>query len=104
MSCVGALSVKEPGERIPVAFLFAADAAAGDVLNGAAVTVDGLAAGTDPTPNAILDGVPAISGLTAVQWVHNGVDGASYRLKCVATTAEGRVLILRAVLPVRTPA
>jgi hypothetical protein len=96
------LPVKDPLERVPLTFDFAAEMDAADSLSTIAVVVEALVAGADASPNAVLDGAPIIAGRLAVQWLQAGVTGASYRLRATGTSAQGRVLVLRAVLPVRT--
>lgn len=101
MSAVTQWPPKDPEERIPVVFDMKAEMAASDALATAEITVEAVVAGVDGAP-AILDGAPALAGKTATQWIKDGVDGASYRIKCKTTTNDGRRLVKRAVLPVRT--
>jgi len=96
------LPAKDPDERVLLQFDFGADMPAADTVASALVAVEAVVAGADATPAALLDGSPAASGQGVLQWVEAGEEAASYRLLCTATTAQGRVLVLRAVLPVRT--
>lgn len=93
------LPVKDPEERVFLRFNFAKEIPAADAVVGATITA-ALTAGVDPTPAAVLDGAPILGTRDAGQWVRGGVDGASYQIKCVATTQLGRVLVLRGLLPV----
>lgn len=102
MSRLLTLPIKDPLERVPITFDFAADMAAADALATCAVAVEQVVAGADGSPNDTLDGVPALSGKRAVQWVRLGAAGATYRLRATATTSEGRTLVLRTLLPVAT--
>lgn len=92
---------KDPAEAFPVSFDF------GDALIGAeSISAVEIAvstrSGTDATPAAILDGAAVQDGAEVVQRIQGGVDGASYLVRCEATTSTGRVLVVAAVLPVRT--
>jgi hypothetical protein len=101
MTALRTLPAKDPAERVLLLFDFGAEMPAGDTVATALVAVEAVVAGQDATP-AVLDGGPTASGQAVLQWVIAGVEAASYRLRCTATTAQGRVLVLRAVLPVRT--
>lgn len=96
------LPIKDPAERRPVTFDFEADIPVSDSISGATVTVEAVVEGTDGSPATILSGGASAVGRKVTQWIHGAVDGASYRLKCLVSTADGRVLVLRAVLPVQT--
>jgi hypothetical protein len=92
---------KDEEERVLVAFDFSADLPSGDAVTVGEVAFEAIVAGADPSP-AVIDGAPVLQSPNVLQWVTAGVDGATYRIKCKATTAQGRVLVLRALLPVRT--
>lgn len=96
------LSPKDPLERVPMTFRFDEVMADDDTLATAVVAVEAVVAGTDATPNAILDGGASMQAQTVAQWITGGVAGATYRLRCTVTTTQGRTLVLRALLPVRT--
>jgi len=102
MTPLRTLPIKDPDERVLLEFDFAPDLPAADTVSTALVAVEAVVAGEDASPSAVLDGSPAASGQGVLQWIEAGEEGASYRLLCTATTAQGRVLVLRAVLPVRT--
>lgn len=95
-----ALPIKDPEERVLIAFDFTNDLPDGDTLTVGAVTFEALAEGVDAAP-AVIDGAPILQTPNVLQWVKDGVDAATYRLKCKATTAQGRVLVLRCLLPVQ---
>ena len=99
---VTTLPIKDPLERVPLTFSFEAELDSAETIDSMAIVVEQLVAGTDGTPNAVLDGAPIIAGKTAVQWLQGGQSAASYRLRATGTSSQGRVLVLRAVLPVRT--
>lgn len=96
---------KDPGERVPIAFNFAKDLAAlgGAVLAGSpTVTVTRFSGAEDPTPAAMIDGSPWISGTKVMQWVHGGLAGCTYHWRCDATTDTGAVLAMAGTMTVRT--
>ncbi len=96
------VSIKDPLERVPLTFDFTAAMDAADSLSGCGVVVEAVVAGADGSPNTLLDGAPTTSGKRAVQWIRLGVDGASYRVRATATTTQGRTLVLRTIVPVRS--
>lgn len=96
------LPIKDPLERVPLTFDFTAELGSAESISTIAIVMEQLVAGVDASPNAVLDGAPIIAGKTAVQWLQGGQSGASYRLRAVGTSSQGRVVVLRAVLPVRT--
>lgn len=93
------LPPKDPEERVPVTFDFSDEMPQSDSILTAGVAHEAVVEGTDAAPN-VIDGAAQISGRQVVQWMKLGVATASYRFKCSVTTAEGRTLVLRTVLPV----
>lgn len=93
---------KAPAEIVFLGFDFAADLDTGETISGTPTITASLVAGTDPTPSAIISGIPSVVGALVVQRVGGGIAGASYRLTCQITLDSSRVLVLAATLPVRT--
>ena len=75
------LEPKDAGERYAIEFQYSATMSA---ITSATVTVQ-ILAGTDATPNDLLDGAPQISGTSVYQRVKAGVSGCTYKLRCTAT-------------------
>ncbi len=91
---------KDPAEKVWAIFVYAPALEAGETIQSAALTVT-LKQGTDATPAAILDGAPVLlAGGRVMQRIQGGVDGASYLVRCAATTSTGRVLLCAGVMPV----
>ncbi len=95
------LDIKTPDEVLDITFDYVDSLEAGETLVSAVVTVS-IRKGADSTPAAILSGSPVVSSPYVVQRVINGVSGATYNLKCLATTNTGRKYELIGVLPVRS--
>lgn len=93
-------TAKDPEERFWLTFDFSAALDAGETIASNTVAIS-VRSGSDATPTAVLDGAPSLSGASILQRVKDGVDGASYLLRCAATTSADRVLVLGGVLPVR---
>ena len=72
-------------------------------ITSASCTVE-LLAGTDATPDDLLDGAPQISGTSVYQRVKAGVSGCTYKLRCTATDsgAWNETYVLTATLGVVT--
>lgn len=91
---------KYTAERFRVRFRYGKRLAAGETISAVEVTAT-VVAGTDPTPAALLDGAVSISDTDAWQWVRDGVGGAAYALRALATTSGGQKLMAVGVLPVK---
>jgi len=83
----------------PATFDFAQDLAVGETLSAVSTTA-AVYSGTDPAPEALLDGAPAISGKQVVQNTTGGVLGTVYYLFCAVTTSLGQVLTREGYLSV----
>ena len=94
------LDPKDAAERYAIEFQYSATMAA---ITSAAVTAQ-LLAGTDATPDNLLDGTPQISGTSVYQRVKSGVSGCTYKLRCTATDsgAGNETYVLTASLGVVT--
>jgi hypothetical protein len=91
---------KRPVEKVWSTFRFGKQLAIGENVVSVAISV-ALIQGVDVAPAAVIDGVALLlSGGRVMQRLQGGVDGASYRIRCDATTSNGQVLSLAGVLPV----
>lgn len=91
---------KDPAEKVWATFAYAPALEASETIQSAALTVS-LKQGSDATPAAILDGAAVLlAGGRVMQRIQGGVNGASYLVRCAATTSTGRVLLLAGVVPV----
>jgi hypothetical protein len=93
-------SPKLPEESIVLTFNFAPDLGSLTLVSAPTITVT-VAAGTDPDPSAILNGVAQLDS-TQTQWlvpVTGGVAGTSYVLSVLApTTSVVTTLEIQALL------
>lgn len=97
------LSNKDPAEQIAVTFEFAAGLIAGESITGTPTVTASATGGSDTSPAAILSGSPLVSGSQVMQTIIGGVDGSTYKLRCLVTlTPSGRKLVLAGLLPVFT--
>lgn len=97
------LSNKDPAEQIAVTFEFAAGLIAGESITGTPTITASATGGSDTSPTSILSGSPLVSGSQVMQTVIGGVDGSTYKLRCLVTlTPSGRKLVLAGLLPVVT--
>lgn len=93
---------KSPAEILVATFDFADELDGGETLT--AVTIDcALESGNDPSPGLVLYGPETVEATQVLQPFSGGVDGATYKLVCTATTTAGRVLICAGIFPVRAP-
>lgn len=90
------LTAKDPAEVFAVAFDFSRLLAD---ITGATVTAATISGPVDLGSN-VIDGAATIDGLTVLQRIHAGVDGADYLLRCVASNGV-ETYVLAATLPVR---
>jgi hypothetical protein len=91
---------KDPSEVQTLAFDFSPDLGTETLAAPLTVGVE-LLAGTDASPNDIINGSPVIVGSTVVQSVTGGVSNCDYRIWSKAQTSGGRTLVVAGVLPVR---
>ena len=98
-------SDKDPWERVPVGFDFGPDLReiGSELSNSPApvVTITRQAGTDDATPEAMLDGVPWVSGTVVKQWVDDGVIGTRYVLQCKAYSVSGARLVMSGTMTVR---
>ena len=47
-----------------------------------------------------MQGAATATGADVVQWIKVGVDGASYKIKCTASSSDGQTLVLTSRLDV----
>lgn len=98
----GTFSYKLTTENELFTFDFSPIIATGEVINTASCTVQ-VKDGSDPNPNNIKVGSPAISGALVVQRVSGGLNGVTYRLEMTVITSLTNVYTLVGDLPVYTP-
>lgn len=99
MTTTTPLPPKDATEIFVVGFDFASELA-GSTINTATMAVL-LHEGTDPDPGVMLVGALSIVGSTVLQLVQGGITGNTYRLRCVATLANGQRRALAAALQIR---
>ena len=93
-TCAKARTVcKDADESRPIQFIFT-DALGGDTIVTYSIEVATIV-GVDETPTTLLDGVATLNMAknTVTQWVHDGVIGNVYSVRCVVMTADGRELV-----------
>jgi hypothetical protein len=89
---------KDYQETNTIEFSFLEDLTVASIIT-ATMTID-VHNGWDDHPGSVLVGAPTISDASVFQQVHGGVPNTIYRLTCVITTNDGRVLVIPANLPV----
>ena len=94
---------KRSAEAVTVTFRFARDLPAGVALAPGASVVITVRKGADAVPQAMLAGVPSVSGSDVLARIMGGLDGVQYLVTCIADTEAGDRLQLEAVLPVEPP-
>jgi len=97
------LPEKRPAEAVTVTFRFRRDLGEGVTLAPSAAVVVSVRKGADAAPQAMLAGVPAVSGTNVLARVMGGAPDTEYLLTCTADTSNGDRLVLEAVLPVAPP-
>ncbi|MFT3758981.1 hypothetical protein [Thauera sp.] len=97
------LPEKRPAEAVTVTFRFARELGEGVTLAPGATVVVTVRKGVDAAPQAMLAGVPAVSGTNVLARLLGGLAGTEYLLSCTADTSNGDRLVLDAVLPVTGP-
>lgn len=94
------VSAKDPDEDVFVTFDFV-DILAGDAIVGTPTVTCTVDVGTDAQAANMVSGTATAVAGVVQQKIIDGVAGNDYRLRCVATTAGGRTLVLAMILPVR---
>lgn len=84
--------IKQPGETKDYDFVFTNAMPTADTVASATVTA---------TPTGLTLGAQAISGQTVKRWMSGGTDSVTYKITCVATTTQGRILELEMNLKVQ---
>jgi hypothetical protein len=92
------LPAKDAAESFVIAFDFGPELAGATVA--AATVACACVSGVDAAPEGMLSGSPAIDG-AVLQLIAGGINGNTYKLRCVATLANGQRRVLAALLPVR---
>jgi hypothetical protein len=98
----GNFSYKLTTENELFTFDFSPILGSSETISSATCTVE-VKDGTDPNPNNIKIGVPAVSGDLVVQRVSGGLNGVTYRLIMTITTSLTNVYTLVGDLPVYYP-
>jgi hypothetical protein len=81
------LPIKAVTEVIPITISFSDMLQFGETVNGGAVSAS-VFSGTDPTPQAILSGLPTISASGLTQEITGGVAGNIYTLAFLVTATN----------------
>jgi len=92
---------KDPNETPVVEWDFSADTAS---VSAPSVSVSVrwfYGPSTDTAPSSILSGAATVVGAKVYQRTTGGVDKVDYLMTCTATAADGTILELPAILPVR---
>ena len=91
------LDAKDPSETVTVTFDYSSRFAQ---VDSATITVE-LVSGTDPNPEAIISGSPVIQKSYVYQNFTAGVNGCTYRLKCLALMPDGQQILIVTQIPVK---
>ena len=97
-----AFSYKITTENEQFTFDFSPIMSSSETISSATCTIE-VKEGTDPSPNSIKVGSPAISGQQVAQRITGGLDGVIYRVEMTATTSLTNVYTIVADLPVLAP-
>ena len=98
----GTFSYKLTTENELFTFDFSAILTSTETISTATCTVQ-VKDGTDPSPNAIKVGSPAISGPKVIQRITGGLTGVIYRLEMTVTTSLTNVYTLVGDVAVYSP-
>lgn len=91
------LDAKDPSETVTVTFDYTSRFAS---ITSAQIFVE-LVSGTDPTPETIISGSPVIQRGQVYQNFTAGVNGCTYRIKCLALMPDGQQILIIEQLPVK---
>lgn len=93
------LPEKDPEEVLVVDFQFDHELDLLETIESAIVTIYTYV-GSDTTPSAMLVNALVMDTTSVHQSVGGGVNGTTYKLKCLATTSGGKTLIRKCLLPI----
>lgn len=96
------LSIKAPGETIPMVFDFCALIASGDTIASAACVVVVQAGPPGQDLSGMLVGQAMIEGGAVTQLLGGGRKGSVYRVTCTVTMTSGAVFELAGDVPCNT--
>lgn len=91
------LPPKDPSETVPIFWALEEFVTIVSVVSTATTYV-----GTDPNPQAILYERITINGNIASQYIHDGIDGNTYKIQSVLTMEDGSVIAVNAFIQVRS--
>ena len=95
------LGPKDPEELKIIHFPFGGELESGETLSVLVISC-AIQSGVDAAAAAMPSGAPIVVGSDVYQRVQAGVDGASYLIRCKATSSTGLVHVLAALLDVKT--
>ena len=93
------LDQKSPEAVTKVTWDFLSQLGAGETLTLATVSVS-VWTGVDPSPAAILDGAPSLSGSQVSQLIQDGIAGVVYKIRVQASTSLGQIVVMYSYLAV----
>lgn len=93
------LDPKDPAEIIVVSFDFTLAMLVGETISPSPSVTASSVSGSDTSPSSIVSGSPLVTGSVVSQQIVNGIDGSTYKLRCLATLSSGRKLALAGLLP-----
>lgn len=93
------LPVKALAESARFTFDFLSMLPQGESLGAAAVEVE-VYSGTDPAPQDMVLGRTSVAGSRAFQLLQGGVEGVTYRVKCIADSTSSHLMTLVGYLTV----
>lgn len=94
---------KNPDEIVLAEFDFTLDLndVPGTTIAGAVMEVD-LLTGVDPAPD-LLEGLPIMGVGAVAQHIKGGADGCRYKVRCLATLSDGRIVARARYFDVANP-
>ena len=96
-----AFTPKLPGESVVLAFDFANQLPEGVTVASVDSVAVSVYRGTDPAPESLPAGAPALVGADVLQMVEAGVTGVDYLFVAWANLSDGQKRAVPALLPVR---
>jgi hypothetical protein len=101
MASLDSVRVKDPGEVMVLEFDFSFELGATETIDSCWVTAE-VEVGYDLTPTNILTAPAQLTTPRVFQQVSGGVDGTVYRVIVSAATNLGKIIILKAIVPVKS--